>query len=62
MDILDSQSLPIILGLPLITGADLLGQYQHLGLGFSLFVQSESGEAPQQYDLGNGTQLVIRTY
>ncbi|WP_241591358.1 phage baseplate plug family protein [Rosenbergiella epipactidis] len=62
MDILNAQSSPIILGLPLVTGTDLLGQYQHLGLGFSLFVQNESGETPQQSDLGNGTQLIIRTY
>ena len=40
IDILDSGSNPILQGVPLVTGADLLAQYAYLGLGFRLFVQT----------------------
>ena len=33
---------PIISGIPLVTGTDLLGQYQYLGLNFALFVATDS--------------------
>lgn len=40
MDIMDSNQNPIISGVPLITGADLLEQFAYLGIGGSLIVQS----------------------
>jgi hypothetical protein len=33
---------PILQGIPLITGTDLLSQFAYLGLGFSLLVQSNN--------------------
>lgn len=44
MDIADSQGAPIINGIPLVTGCDLLAQYRYLNLGGGgiLFMQSDS--------------------
>jgi hypothetical protein len=41
MDIADSSGNPIISGIPLITGADLLAQYGYLNFGGALIVQSD---------------------
>lgn len=40
MDVLDSAGNPIVTGIPLITGADLLEQYHYLGIGGSLLCQT----------------------
>lgn len=40
IDIADSSGNPIIQGIPLVTGADLLGQYEYLGLDGGLYVQT----------------------
>jgi hypothetical protein len=37
---MDSNQNPILTGLPLVTGVDLLEQYGYLGIGGSLVVQS----------------------
>lgn len=41
LDIQDSVGTPIVSGLPLITGADLLNQYPYLGVGGMLVVQTD---------------------
>lgn len=41
MDLMDAAGNPIVCGVPLVTGADLLAQYAYLGIGASLFVQSD---------------------
>lgn len=41
LDLADSLSSPLIAGIPLVTGSDLLGQYRYLGLGISLIVASD---------------------
>ena len=41
MDIGDSANNPILQGVPLVTGADLLAQYGYLGIGVQIFVQSD---------------------
>jgi hypothetical protein len=55
LDILDGNTgTPIVCGIPLVTGCDLLGQYAYLGLGGSLFVLT-SGDPyamPGYADLG----------
>lgn len=42
MDLSDISDDPILQGIPLITGADLLEQYGYLDLGFSLVVQTNN--------------------
>lgn len=41
LDIEDINANPVLEGLPLITGADLLEQYQYLGFGGQLIVQTD---------------------
>ena len=63
LDISDSNDKPLVQGIPLITGADLLAQYQSLGFGFSLVVICDvSGqENPTEFDLGSQSHLLIVT-
>ena len=42
LDLADVSNNPILQGIPLITGTDLLSQYAYLGLGFSLVVQTNN--------------------
>ena len=54
LDIYGPDGSALLLGLPIITGVDLLGQHKHLGIGGSIFVQS-SGDleaVPGFNDLG----------
>jgi hypothetical protein len=41
LDIADANDEPIVCAIPLITGADLLAQYEYLGIGGQLIVQSD---------------------
>jgi hypothetical protein len=54
LDIQDAQGNPILSGVPLITGADLLAQYAYLGFGCKLFCSTdgERGEPPHWWNLG----------
>lgn len=48
----------ILCSLPLITGADILGPYEHLNLGGKLVVWSETSDsAPTEDNLGNAVKL-----
>jgi hypothetical protein len=42
LDIADTSDNPILQGIPLVTGADLLAQYDYLNFGGSIFVQTTS--------------------
>lgn len=42
LDIADQIGNPVVNGIPLVTGANLLAQYAHLGFGGGLYVQSLS--------------------
>jgi len=42
LDIADALGQPILGGIPLVTGADLLAQYSYMGFGGSLIVQTDS--------------------
>lgn len=42
LDIADAGGAPILAGVPLVTGADLLAQYAHLNFGGKLWVQTLS--------------------
>jgi len=62
LDLLYSDQTPIALSLPLITGADLLGQHAYLGLRFSLYVGTDvAGREPTKTDLGFYSHLYIVT-
>ncbi|UGB47004.1 hypothetical protein LQ772_06850 [Frateuria edaphi] len=43
LDLLDASGNPVVQGLPLVTGSDLLGQFGHLGIGGALVVMLDSG-------------------
>ena len=63
LDIMDSIGADLIKGVPLITGADLLAQYDYIGLGFSLYVgcDNPANENPTQADLGISSHLYVVT-
>lgn len=42
LDIDDSLGNPLVYGIPLVTGCNLLAQYQYLGFGGGLYVQTLS--------------------
>lgn len=42
LDIANANGVPILSGIPLVTGADLLAQYAYLGFGGQLWVQTAS--------------------
>lgn len=51
LDIADTNDVPIVTGIPMITGEDLLGQYAYLGIGGQLIVQTDSDvDAVPTYD------------
>lgn len=63
MDVEDSLQNPIVQGLQLITGADLLEQFAYFGIGGSLIVQSDfdSSEVPDYASLGTTGHLFFVT-
>ncbi|ARS97916.1 phage baseplate plug family protein [Klebsiella pneumoniae] len=63
LDIMDSSGADLIKGVPLITGADLLAQYDYLRLGFSLYVgcDNPANENPTEADLGINSHLYVVT-
>lgn len=63
LDINDASNSPVICGIPLLTGYDLLKQYAWLDLGFELHVLCDvSGqENPTQTDMGTLSHLYVVT-
>jgi hypothetical protein len=59
LDLADASGNPLIQGIPLVTGADLLAQHAHLGLGFQLYIQSDGdpAAAPTYTSLGVTSHL-----
>lgn len=45
LDIADAAGNRILSGVPLVTGADLLEQYDYLGIGGEIWVQTDGDEA-----------------
>jgi hypothetical protein len=62
LDINDQNDAPIVCGIPLITGTDLLGQYQYLNFGFILycFSDSVSSAIPTFANLGTTSHLYFQ--
>ncbi len=63
LDIADANGNPILQGRPLVTGADLLAQYEYLGMGGALFVQTDYDlNAPPTFEnLGQTAHLYWQT-
>lgn len=63
LDLSDAQGVPVVLGMPLVLGVDLLGQYKHLGLPGSLVVTTTLGphDRATASDVGTRTTLYFVT-
>ncbi|WP_431207513.1 phage baseplate plug family protein [Burkholderia cepacia] len=59
LDVADANGNPMVNGIPLVTGTDLLGQYAYLGFGGRLWVQGAASpdDVPTFDDLGVGSHL-----
>jgi hypothetical protein len=55
MDIADVNKVPLISGIAMVTGADLLAQYAYIGIGGMLVLSGDN--APGFADLGANSQL-----
>lgn len=63
LDIADQTGAPIVGGLPLVTGADLLAQFAYLGIGGQLAVQTDHNPdaVPTFTNLGISSHLYFTT-
>jgi hypothetical protein len=63
VDIADNNGNPILTGIPMVTGADLLEQFKYLKLGGSLIAQTSSSlyAVPTFKNLGSDGQLYFVT-
>jgi len=68
MDISDSLNNPLSMGIPLVTGADLLGQFRYLGIGggvpmitMTIAVGHSPDEIPTYENLGIDAHLFYKT-
>lgn len=59
LDIASEDNAPVVSGIPLVTGLDLLAQYEYLGFGGSLVVQTDGGSASVVLIDGNSTVPVV---
>lgn len=50
LDIADAEERPLVSGIPLVTGADLLGQYRHLGIKGALIAYEGGSDRPPMFD------------
>lgn len=59
LDLADATDRPIVRGVPLVTGVDLLAQHRHLGFAGRLWVQGAGhpDDVPTFDDLGTGSHL-----
>lgn len=63
MDIGDQSNNPLVQGIPLVTGSDLLAQFEYLGIGGALTVQTDNDPAaiPTYTNLGTTGHLFYAT-
>ena len=61
IEIADTAGNDIVSGIPLVTGADLLGQYEYIGLGCGMFVYTDGdNDAVPTFDnLGSTSHLIV---
>lgn len=63
MNLQNDRAEPVISGIPLVTGADLLAQYAYMNLGFKLVVVCDDSvqDYPTKTDLGGRSHLLVFT-
>ena len=63
LDIADSSGNDLVTGIPMVTGVDLLAQYEYLGIGVQLQVQTDNNTfaMPTFDNLGSGSHLYVVT-
>lgn len=63
LDVSDVNNNPIIQGIPLVTGADLLAQYKYAGIGGQLIAQTDNNALlpPDFTSLGSTANLYFVT-
>jgi len=63
IDIADASGNPIVSGIPVVTGVDLLGQFGYLGFGFQLVAQTDNSPdtVPTFDNLGTTAHLYAIT-
>jgi len=63
LDIADANAVPLVSGIPLVTGTDLLGQFRYLGVGGRLvvLVEGDIAAVPDYSDLGTEGKLYFIT-
>lgn len=63
LDIADKDGNPLVRGIPLVCGLDLLSPYQYMGFAGSLYVQGDAnaGDAPDFFNLGITQKLYFVT-
>jgi hypothetical protein len=60
MDLMDGNALPLARGIPLVSGLDLMYQFNHLNLGFALVTLCLDGRTTPTYEsLGIEDRLVL---
>ena len=59
MDVADQYGAPILCGIPLVTGADLLAQFEYLGFGGEMRVltNGQAWAVPRYDNLGTDANL-----
>ncbi|WP_025122473.1 MULTISPECIES: hypothetical protein [unclassified Serratia (in: enterobacteria)] len=59
LDLMDGSGAALVSGIPVVTGADLLGQYKYLGINGSLVVVTDTAaeEYPTKTNLGIASHL-----
>lgn len=63
LDFADADQVPVLSGVPLVAGCDILGQHQHLGFGGSLVAQADASEflPPDFTNLGTTARVLFVT-
>lgn len=63
MELHNDRGGPVISGIPLVTGVDLLAQYAYMDLGFKLVVVCDDStqDYPTKTDLGGRSHLLVST-
>lgn len=61
LDISDNLGNPLLQGVPLVTGADMLAQYAYLGFGCKMFCATDGAPdtPPKWWNLGQTAHLYI---
>lgn len=63
VDISDAEGVPLVCGIPLVTGADLMEQFVYLGIAarFYVLTDGDAAEVPTFENLGTRSHLYFET-